>query len=201
MNKSRTERSRRKPSNQAKQKLECSFRLSSSKMALSNQDRKRIERWIREHGVVVRKYLLTIVSRNDVADDLFQEVFLCAAAALKRYIEQGRTRAFLMRIAQRLAKNHFRKRKKQLDLSEQQWKLLEPSADFSSLEQLEFEEFKTELELAIERLNPMQRKAIWLRYYVEIDFQSIAKILGCPRNTAFSHCRRGVERLRKMLRK
>jgi DNA-directed RNA polymerase specialized sigma24 family protein len=38
-----------------------------------------------------------------------------------------------------------------------------------------------------------------LRYYGQLTFEQIALTLGCPLNTALSHCRRGLERLRKQL--
>jgi DNA-directed RNA polymerase specialized sigma24 family protein len=38
-----------------------------------------------------------------------------------------------------------------------------------------------------------------LRYYGQFSFAEIAEMTGWPMNTALSHCRRGLEALRKLL--
>ena len=58
--------------------------------------------WVRDHGRAVRGFLLAMVRRPDVADDLSQEVFCRAWQARSRYREQGNARAYLLRIADRL---------------------------------------------------------------------------------------------------
>ena len=65
--------------------------------------------WEREHGQAVRGYLLAMVRRPDVADDLTQEVFCRAWQARERYRENGTARAYLFRIADRLACDFGRK--------------------------------------------------------------------------------------------
>jgi DNA-directed RNA polymerase specialized sigma24 family protein len=38
-----------------------------------------------------------------------------------------------------------------------------------------------------------------LRYYGELSFAEIGRMLGCPVSTALSHCRRGLLALRETL--
>jgi len=60
----------------------------------------------------------------------------------------------------------------------------------------------TDAELAwrlCESLPPAQRAAVVLRFYSDLDFASIAGILGCPEATARSHVHRGLTRLRTQL--
>ena len=55
------------------------------------------------------------------------------------------------------------------------------------------------LHAALDRLAPMQQQVLLLRYYGQMDFQEIADTLQTPLNTALSHCRRGLETLRRLL--
>ena len=55
-----------------------------------NRDAELLSRWVGEHGGAVRAFLLGLVRRPDVADDLLQEVFRRAWQARHRYQEQGR---------------------------------------------------------------------------------------------------------------
>ena len=47
----------------------------------------------------VRAYLRSVLTGQNVVDDLLQEVFCRAWQARDRYSEQGKPRAYLMRIA------------------------------------------------------------------------------------------------------
>ena len=78
--------------------------------AMSNNGR--FVDWGREHGAAVRGYLMAMVRRADLADDLTQEVFFKAWQARDRYREQGAARAYLLRIADRLVCDLHRKRKR-----------------------------------------------------------------------------------------
>ena len=50
-----------------------------------------------------------------------------------------------------------------------------------------------------ETLPPLQRAAVVLRFYDDLDFSAIAGILGCPEATARSHVHRARTRLRSTL--
>ncbi len=59
--------------------------------------------WVRQHGRAVFGYLARMVRDRALAEDLFQEVFCRAWQARGRYQDTGRERAYLLRIADRLA--------------------------------------------------------------------------------------------------
>ncbi len=50
----------------------------------------RIAEWVRDHGGVVRGYVRAMVARNDLVDDLVQEVFFRAWQGRAGYEERGR---------------------------------------------------------------------------------------------------------------
>jgi len=156
--------------------------------------------WGREHGRAVRGYLLAMVRREEMADDLAQEVFCRAWEARQRYREQGNARAYLLRIADRLVCDLWRKAKREVNLDQENWKRIEPaSRDGTASGILRKAEAAEQLTAALDNLSPVQRRVLMLRYYGELSFAEIAEIVGCPLNTALSHCRRGLQTLRKLL--
>jgi RNA polymerase sigma-70 factor, ECF subfamily len=160
----------------------------------------RFEEWVRDHGKAVRGFLLALVRRGDVADDLCQEVFCRAWQGRERYAEQGKTRAYLLRIANRLVVDRGRRSQPRTNLDEVAWNAYEPAstvADPSHSAMLS-EQVRL-LNTALDSLAPMQQRVLLLRYYGQLEFQEIAETLQMPLNTALSHCRRGLETLRKLL--
>ncbi len=160
----------------------------------------RLAAWVREHGGAVRGYLMAMVGRTDVADDLAQEVFCRAWQARHRYREQGTARAYLFRIADRLVCDRYRKAGREQTLDEETWRRIEPvSRSGEPWGGLARAEAAAQLGAALESLSPAQRRVLLLRYYGQLSFGEIAEIVGCPLNTALSHCRRGLIAMRRLL--
>jgi RNA polymerase sigma-70 factor, ECF subfamily len=156
--------------------------------------------WVREYGRIVRGFLLAMVRRPDVADDLCQEVFCRAWQARARYREEGNARAYLLRIADRLVCDRGRRAESNVNLGEDAWKQYEPVGRTTdpSRQAMLAEEYE-QLTDAMEQLSTPQRRVLLLRYYGQFSFAEIADLIGCPLNTTLSHCRRGLETMRKLL--
>ncbi len=155
--------------------------------------------WVRDHGKAVRGFLLALVRRGDVADDLCQEVFCRAWQARERYTDQGKARAYLLQIANRLVYDRGRN-KPQTNLNDEGWKIYEPPSPATGPPQAAMLSEQIGLQhAALDRLAPMQQRVLLLRYYGQMNFQEIADTLQTPLNTALSHCRRGLETLRRLL--
>ncbi len=117
----------------------------------------------------------------------------------RRYREQGNARAYLLRIADRLAHDH-RRAKRQVNLDEVAWRQHEPFSQATEPSRAAvLAEQIQQLNSVMTRLSPLQQRVLLLRYYGQLSFSEIADIVGCPLNTALSHCRRGLETLRKLL--
>jgi RNA polymerase sigma-70 factor (ECF subfamily) len=163
-------------------------------------DAERIARWVREHGRCVRGYLLGMVRRPDVADDLAQEVFQRAWRARERYHDEGHERAYLLKIADRLVVDRSRRLGLELTVDETVWREVEPAAeDNSPLDDITQAETSQQLAAAMDRLTPAQKRVLLLRFFGDLTFEEIAESIGCPLGTALSHCRRGLIALRKLL--
>ena len=159
-----------------------------------------LSQWLCDHGSAVRGYLLAMVRRPDVADDLLQEVFRRAWQARGRYEETGAARAYLLKIADRLVCDMGRRNKPVVNLDSSGWEHASPEARQSTPDaRIQREESKHQLEEALEELSPAQRRVLLLRYYSDMSFAEIADALDCPLNTALSHCRRGLQAVRKVL--
>jgi RNA polymerase sigma-70 factor (ECF subfamily) len=156
--------------------------------------------WGGEHGHAVRGYLLAMVRRPEVADDLTQEVFFRAWQARERYREDGTARAYLFRIADNLACDWGRKSGREVHLSDEGWTRVESARRFEEpADPLVRQEASQELAAALDALSPVERRVLLLRYYGDLSFAAIAEIIGCPLGTALSHCHRGLLALRKLL--
>src|SRR4051812_46482046 len=68
-----------------------------------------IATWVRDPARAVRGYVLGLVRRADIADDLVQEVFQRAWQSRDRYCDSGHERAFLLKIADRLVIDRSRR--------------------------------------------------------------------------------------------
>ncbi len=168
--------------------------------ARQSNDERLFTQWGDEHGRAVWGYLLAMVRRTDVADDLTQEVFCKAWQARDRYREQGNARAYLLRIADRLVVDRGRKSGREVTLDAENWEAIEPASPAAGPAQSAAgTEAAGQLAVALEKLSAAQRRVVLLRYYGQMSFAEIAATVDCPLNTALSHCRRGLEALREIL--
>ncbi len=156
--------------------------------------------WVREHSAAIRGYALALVRRQDVADDVLQEVFRRAWQVRDSFRRQGQDRAFLIRIADHLVCDRARRMGRELNLDEAGWQVREPTAEETDPAAIvQWREAEQDLTAALDQLSPGQRRVLLMRYFGGLEFAEIAEQLGCPLNTALSHCRRGLQTLRKLL--
>src|SRR5262245_56857716 len=175
-------------------------RQTDSRLRCDADSGLRVARWVAAHGRAVRGYLLGMVRRQDAADDLLQEVFRRAWQFRDGYRDEGRERAYLLRIADRLVVDRSRRLGREINVDEETWQSIEPAAFAGSPEEVLVEmETSAELATALDRLTPAQRRVLLLRYFGELTFEEIATALDCPLGTALSHCRRALLNLRKLL--
>jgi RNA polymerase sigma-70 factor, ECF subfamily len=166
----------------------------------NTDEEQRFADWVHEHGKAVRGFLWASVRRVDVAEELTQEVFCRAWQARSAYREQGNARAYLLRIADRLACNCNRRNGTYVNLDSDGWKQFEPVGLTSDPPAAAMRTEENDLlAAALEQLSPPQRRVLLLRYYGQFSFIEIAEVIGCPLNTTLSHCRRGLEALRALL--
>ncbi len=158
--------------------------------------RRAMAAWVEAHGRAVRGYLWAVTGSPHDADDLCQQVFMRIWMARRQYREEGSSRAFLFRVADRVARDWLRRRREKT-LSEPQWTLVEPSDDGERPDDrlLRIEAGKR-LSEAMNVLTEAQRRVLLLKYYGDMTFTEIAQVAEMPLGTVLSHARRGLQRLR-----
>jgi RNA polymerase sigma-70 factor (ECF subfamily) len=149
---------------------------------------------------IVRRY-----SRDpEDARDLVQRAFLRALTAVRRAAGKGGTapiafRAWLLRIAVNLAKNHLRDRRRwlgpPLELVDEP-AAAGPGADEVLLRR-ERERLVREAVLGLPR---RQREVLGLRVDAGLAFAEVAQVLGITENNAKVHFHHATRRLRDLLR-
>jgi len=118
-----------------------------------------------------------MIPDHDEADDVTQSVFIKAYHSLKTFKGDSSFYTWIYRIAINLSLNEIRRKKirKTFSINEEVHQIR--SLDAHPLELLEKKERTRQIENAIERLPEKQKKVFLLRYYEELPYDEIAKIL------------------------
>jgi RNA polymerase sigma factor (sigma-70 family) len=118
-----------------------------------------------------------MVKSHEDADDIAQEVFVRAYAALKDFRGEANIYTWLYRIAVNLSINHLRKQKvrKLVDISDY---LNFLSKDAEQDRDVIHDENVSLIERAIQTLPEKQRAVFIMRYYDEMPYEQISSILG-----------------------
>jgi len=140
---------------------------------------------VKGYNEIVRKYqkqvywvIRKMVQDHDEADDITQEVFIKVYSALKDFREESNLFTWLYRIATNYSINHIKKVKVRSTISVEL--VAEPieSKDKKADELIDEERRRKILEEAIETLPAQQRAVFNMRYYDQLPYEEIAKILG-----------------------
>ena len=122
---------------------------------------------------IVRRMILD----HDEADDLVQNVFIRAYQSLGSFEGNSSFYTWIYRIAINVTLNELRRKKvhKTFSLDDEIYQVV--SHDELPNEKLEREEQSAKIAKAIELLPEKQKKVFLLRYYEELPYEEIAKIL------------------------
>jgi RNA polymerase sigma-70 factor (ECF subfamily) len=118
-----------------------------------------------------------MIPDHDEADDITQNVFIKAYQSLKTFKGDSSFYTWIYRIAVNLSLNEIRRKKLRRTFSIDEEIHQVPSFDAQPLELLEQKERTQQIREAIEQLPDKQKKVFLLRYYEELPYEEIAKIL------------------------
>lgn len=142
-------------------------------------------------------FLLGYLRDPGLAEDMTQETFVRVWQALPRYREQGQFRAWLFRIARRLAIDAERHRKARPTVP-----LLAPQRDAQAEDPahlLEHQQAVDELMEALGRLKPSYREVLVLRFLLDLSVAETAKVLGRSTGAVRVLQHRALRALRKQM--
>ena len=165
---------------------------------------KSFEVLIQKHKNKIYAFILSKIRNKDLAEDIFQETFIKVINSLQKgkYNEEGKFLPWVMRIANNLVIDYFRKAKKMRTIA--------PTNDFDIFDILQDGEKNIEDNLVNDQVHKDLRKLIGylpedqkevlkMRYYAELSFKEISESTGVSINTALGRMRYALINLRKLI--
>lgn len=157
------------------------------------------------HQQGIFNYIYFIVRNRQLSEDIFQETFIKAIMTIKqgRYTENGKFRAWIMRIAHNLTIDHFRQEKSENTISndDAEVDLFNKAylCDGTIEDQLIYEQILNDVKRLITYLPDSQREVLEMRYYQGMSFKEISEKEGISINTALGRMRYAILNIRKMV--
>ncbi len=162
-----------------------------------------IERLISQHQSGVFRLALSVLNDPVEANEVAQDTFIAALAALESYQHHSTFKAWLYTIALNISRNRLRKRKTIERLNNTLQAIFRvqiqkaPSPEETAIQN----EKDAALWKALKKLGEKQRIPIVLRYFHDLTSAEIAEILDISEGTVHSRLHTGRERLRIELEK
>lgn len=162
------------------------------------------EQLVRRHTDRVYGYVRMMVKDHQLAEDIFQDVFVKAVTTMKkgRYNEEGKFLPWILRIAHNLVIDTFRKNKR--------FPTVDGGPEFDVFNVIKDEDkiadeaiiedqINNDLRRLIEFLPEDQKTVLKMRHFQEMSFKEIAKDTGVSINTALGRMRYALINLRKLI--
>lgn len=151
------------------------------------------------------RYLLRLVRRPVVAEDLFQQTWLRVAQNIRGYDPRRNFEAWLFAVARHLAIDHLRRYAPEsldepLPSGEPASERIAANAP-SALDLVLLRERTGLVATAVSELPVMYREVLTLRFEEEMKLEEIAELLAAPLSTVKTRLRRALEALRRKLEK
>lgn len=165
---------------------------------LANEDERAAEELIRRHARSVYRTLCHLLGNIEDSEDLTQQVFVKAFAALSTYTDRGQFRSWLLRIARNESFALMRRRKvrPQFEREVREGDLDAPSV----IEEIQSRDRVAGIAQAILQLPAEERQVVQLRLQEELGFREIAELLEVPLGTVLSRMHQARDRLRRALK-
>lgn len=171
---------------------------------LDKGDDKSFEELLTRHKSKIYTSIFLFVKDHDLAEDIFQEVFIKIIDTLRKgkYNHEGKFLQWAMRISYNLCVDHFRRSKRRTKVS--------PSETFDIFDVLEVKDDNMETTMIknqtytkvrelVDMLPPEQREVVILRHYADMSFKEIASLTKVSINTALGRMRYALINIRKMV--
>lgn len=163
---------------------------------------------VRRHGRKVRSVVVTLLGATADVDDFVQETFVRAYTSLPRFKGESAFATWLLRIAVNLCKNHCASAwQRKIVVSDELTTHDEPPDELlaalgeeaSAESQWWAREQQANVRQAIDELPEHQRTVILLRFFEDMSYADIARVLRCPESTVRARVSAGLQRLGERL--
>lgn len=156
------------------------------------------------HQQTLFSYILYIVRNRELAEDVFQETFVKAIITIKqgKYVESGKFKAWITRIAHNLIFDHFRQEQKEKVIYNDDYEFdLMNNSKFSddNVETVMVKaQVMSDVRKLVDFLPDVQKEVLTMRYFDDLSFKEIADRTGVSINTALGRMRYAILNMRKM---
>lgn len=171
---------------------------------LKRQDPELLDQLIETYQHRLMRYLMFLTSKREVAEDLFQEVWIRVLRRGSQYNGKARFDTWIFTIARNLVIDLSRKRTmasldemREADEGERPFEVVEDAP--SPLNQFESRENAAELSAVMLSLEPAYREVLTLRFHEELSLEEIATLTHAPLSTVKSRLYRGLAALKPQL--
>ena len=155
----------------------------------------------------VFSYIMQLVKDHDLANDIFQEVFIKVVINLKKdsYYHEGKLLSWILRISHNQVIDHFRKSSKMPFVGRSS---SNPDFDIFSVLKLEDssiedvminDQILKDVRLLIHELPQDQKEVVKMRFFMKMSFKEIAEKTGVSINTSLGRMRYALINLRKLI--
>ena len=155
----------------------------------------------------VFSYIMQLVKDYDLANDIFQEVFIKVVINLKKesYHHEGKLLSWILRISHNQVIDHFRKSSKMPYVGRSS---SNPDFDIFSVLKLEDssiedvminDQILKDVRLLIHELPQDQKEVVKMRFFMKMSFKEIAEKTGVSINTSLGRMRYALINLRKLI--
>jgi RNA polymerase sigma-70 factor (ECF subfamily) len=171
---------------------------------LKRQDPELLDQLIETYQHRLMRYLMFLTGKREVAEDLFQEVWIRVLRRGAQYNGKARFDTWIFTIARNLVIDLSRKRTMaSLDEmrdggeDERPFEIVQEGP--SPLEQFQYRENAAELATVMLTLEPSYREVLTLRFHEEMSLEEIATVTRAPLSTVKSRLYRGLASLKPQL--
>lgn len=171
---------------------------------LKRQDPELLDTLIDTYQHRLMRYLMFLTGKREVAEDLFQEVWIRVLRRGSQYNGKARFDTWIFTIARNLVIDLSRKRTmasldemRDCGEDERPFEIAEDGP--SPLDQYEFKENASELAVVLQTLEPSYREVLTLRFHEEMSLDQIATLTRAPLSTVKSRLYRGLAALKPAL--
>jgi RNA polymerase sigma-70 factor (ECF subfamily) len=168
---------------------------------LKRQDPELMDQLIETYQHRLMRYLMFLTGKREVAEDLFQEVWIRVLRRGSQYNGKARFDTWIFTIARNLVIDLSRKRTmasldemREGGEDERPFEIVQQGP--SPLQQFQTKEDATEVATVLQTLEPTYREVLTLRFHEEMSLEEIAAVTRAPLSTVKSRLYRGLAALK-----
>ena len=162
------------------------------------------EELVNRHKDRLFTYLVLLLKDRNLAQDFFQDTLVKVINTLKsgKYLEEGKFRPWMLKIAHNLVVDHFRKQKKmRMQHSTDEFDVFSVigSEDMNREEVYVQDQIHSDLRKLVALLPADQKEVLLMRVYAKMPFKEIAWATEVSINTALGRMRYALINLRALM--